>query len=71
MLNQSAVFSWPGIILGALVFGFLFELVFILFEYLADGKIGLSPQILAFGAAAVVSYIVACMFVRRSISREE
>lgn len=71
MLDNAVVFSWPGIILGALLFGFLFEAVFIGFEYLITGTVGLTRGGLVFGIVAGIGYVVACAIVRRAISREE
>lgn len=71
MLDNALVFSWAGIVLGALVFGFLFEVVFICFGYVVDGSIGLSRSGMAFGLVAGVLYVLASMYVRWAIAREE
>ena len=67
MFDNATVFSWHGIILGAIVFGFLFESIFLLTDYLLDKSVGVDPVALGFGAFAAVGYVLAGAVVRRNV----
>ena len=64
MFDSQVVFSWPAIILGALVFGFLFEMIFVLADYVLDPTAGLSASSVVFGVIAGLCYVMAGAVVR-------
>ena len=71
MFNNPVVFSWPAILLGALVFGFLFEALFIVSDYLIYSSFELQLSTIAFGIVAGLGYILAGAIVRQLMKRDE
>ncbi|NND73253.1 MAG: hypothetical protein HKN43_16890 [Rhodothermales bacterium] len=65
MFDHPVVFSWPGIFLGAIVFGFLFEMLFVLSDNVIEPGTGLTIYSMGFGLLAAIAYVGAGAYVRR------
>jgi len=65
MFSDRIFQDWSIVVLMAIGFALLFEVVFVLMDLLIDGRIRLSWSTVGFGLAAFVGFLCAAAVVRR------
>ncbi|MFQ5569639.1 MAG: hypothetical protein ACE5G0_08180 [Rhodothermales bacterium] len=64
MFDDQAFYSWPLILVGALLFAGLFSGLALMTEFLFEGMFRLTPGVVGFGTAAFLGYVGAAVLLR-------